>query len=214
MACCVSVENLTAKSTCDAFLELFSVTGWPEIICTDQGTNLCSQLTMEFLTRMGVTPRVNSPFHPEASGVIERFSGSFKQMLHHAINDYGRQWHKVVSCLSWALTEVPNRTTSVLPHCLLFGRVPRGPLSVLKEAWEGCRQYPDDCSKPVSKNIQALETNMHNAERYARQHAAVAQQRYAKYYKITTKDKMFRVGDQVVVLEKGSTHKTFARCKQ
>ena len=85
---------------------------------------------------------------------------------------------------------------------------------MLKEAWEGCRQFPDDCSKPVSKNIQALETNMHNAERYARQHAAVAQQRYAKYYKITTKDKMFRVGDQVVVLEKGSTHKTFARCKQ
>ena len=33
------LKNLTAKSTCDAFLELFSVTGWPEIICTDQGSN-------------------------------------------------------------------------------------------------------------------------------------------------------------------------------
>jgi len=82
---------------------------------------------------------------------------------------------------------------------------------VLKEAWEGCRQYPDDCNKPVSKYIQDLETNMHNAERYARQHA---QQRYTKYHNITTKDKMFLVGDQVVVLEKDSTHKTFARWKQ
>ena len=55
---------------------------------------------------------------------------------------------------------------------------------------------------------------MHNAERYARQHADVAQQRYAKYHNVTTKDKMFRVGDQVIVLEKDSTHKTFARWKQ
>jgi len=74
--------------------------------------------------------------------------------------------------------------------------------------------YPDGCSKPVSKYIQDLETNMHNAERYARQHAAVAQPRYAKYHNITTKDKTFRVGDQVVVLEKVSTLKTFARWKQ
>ena len=210
----VLLRNLTAKSTCDAFLELFSVTGWPEIICTDRGTNFCSKLTQEFLTRMGVTPKVNSPMHPEASGVIERFNGSFKQMLHHAIHDYGRQWHKVVPCLVWALREVPNSTTSVSPHFLLFGRVPRGPLSVLKEAWVGCRQSPDDCSKPVSKYIQDLEVNMRNAEKYARQHAAVAQQRYAKYHNVTTKDKMFRVGDQVVVLEKDSTHKTFARWKQ
>ena len=55
---------------------------------------------------------------------------------------------------------------------------------------------------------------MHNAERYARQHADVAQQRYTKYHNITTKDKMVLVGDQVVVLEKDSTHKTFARWKQ
>ena len=104
--------------------------GWPEILCTDRGSNFCSQLTQEFLARMGVTPRVNSPYHPEASGIIERFSGSFKQMLHHAINDYGRQW---------------------------LGR------TVF---------------------------------------------RYAMYHNVTTKDKAFRVGDQVIVLEKDSTHKT------
>jgi len=149
---------------------------------------------------MGVTPRVNSPYHPEASGIIKRFNGSFKQMLHYAIIDYGRQWHKVIPCLVWALREVPNSTTSVSPHFLLFGRVPRGPLSVLKEAWVGCRELLDDCSKPVSKYIQDLETNMRNAEKYARPHAERAQQRYDMYHNVTTKDKAFHVGDQVIVL--------------
>lgn len=127
------LRSLTAKATSDAFLELFSITGWPEIIFTDRGTNFSGQLTREFLTRMGVTPRLITAYHPEAVGVIERFNGSLKNMLHHAIQDYGRQWHRVVPCLVWALREVANRTTSVSPHFLLFGRIPRGPLSVLKE---------------------------------------------------------------------------------
>jgi len=60
------LRSLTAKATCDAFLELFSITGWPEIICTDRGTNFSGQLTREFLTRMGVSPRLNTAYHPEA----------------------------------------------------------------------------------------------------------------------------------------------------
>ena len=39
------LKSLTAKATCDALLELFSIVGLPEIVCTDRGTNFCSQLT-------------------------------------------------------------------------------------------------------------------------------------------------------------------------
>ena len=54
---------------------------------------------------------------------------------------------------------------------------------------------------------------MKNAEKYAREHALVAQKQYADYYNARAKDKAFSVGDQVVVLEKDSAHKTFARWK-
>jgi len=161
------LKSLTAKATCDAFMELFSITGWPEIINTDQGSNFCGCLTREFLSRMGVSPRVNSPYHPEASGLVERFNSTFKNMLHHAIREYGRQWHRVVPCLAWALREIPNSTTSVSPHFLLFGRIPRGPLSILKESWIGYRDGSADLSKPVDKYLQDLETDMRNVERYA-----------------------------------------------
>jgi len=71
----IMLTSLTAKATCDAFMELFSITGWPGIINSDQGSNFCSHLTREFLHRMGVSPRVNSLYHPD-SGSIE-ISGAF-----------------------------------------------------------------------------------------------------------------------------------------
>ena len=97
---------------------------------------------------------------------------------------------------------------------LLFGRVPRGPLSILHEAWTGEREYGDNDSKPVNQYIQDLETDMQNGRRYAHLHANAAQQQYTKQYNKHAKDKSFQVGQQVVVLEKDSTHKTFARWKQ
>jgi len=45
-------------------------------------------------------------------------------MLQHEIQDYGRQWHRVLPCLVWALREVANKTTLVSPNFLLFGVCP------------------------------------------------------------------------------------------
>ena len=39
--------------------------------------------------------------------------------------------------MTWALREVPNATTGVSPY--MYGRVPRGPLVVLKTSWTGER---------------------------------------------------------------------------
>ena len=81
------------------------------------------------------------------------------------MQDYGRQWHCVLPCLLWALREVPNQTTAVSPHFLLFGGVPRGPLSILIETWTGMREHDKDASKPVSQYIREVEQDMKNAEK-------------------------------------------------
>ena len=52
---------------------------------------------------------------------------------------HDRQWHKYVPMMVWALREVPNATTGVSPYLLVFGRVPRGPLTILNEVWSGDR---------------------------------------------------------------------------
>jgi len=65
---------LTAKSVCDALLQLFSFTGVASqcVISSDQGSNYTAQLTREFLKRLSVSPRFNTPGRPQAAGLCER----------------------------------------------------------------------------------------------------------------------------------------------
>ena len=122
---------------CDSLLDLFVNVGVPQVIVSDCGTNFTSQLTQEMLRKLGCAPRFNTPGHPEVSGVVERFNQTCKKMLHNVIQQHGRQWHKFVPLMLWALREVPNATTDASPYLLVYGRCPRGPLVVLKESGTG-----------------------------------------------------------------------------
>ena len=134
------LRSLTAKAVCDALIDLFVNVGVPKVIVSDQGTNDTSQLTREMLARLGCSPRFNTPEHPEASGMVERFNQTRKNMLSYMVREYGRQWHKYVPMIVRALREVPNATTGVSPYLLVYGCIPRGPLAILKETWSGERE--------------------------------------------------------------------------
>jgi len=150
MAVCVYVEILNGQ-VCEALLDLFLIIGVPKVIVGDCGTNFTSQLTQEMLTRLGCTPRFNTPGHPEASCMVERFIQTCKQMLYHVIQRHGRMWHKFVQLMLWALREVPNATTGVSPYDLVYGRNPRGPLSILKESWTGEHTTYASLARPVDE---------------------------------------------------------------
>ena len=96
------------QAVCDCFLELFQNTGIFKVIVTDNTSNFCSFLTTEFLNRLGVSPRFVTPYHAEANGLVERFNSSFKTVLHFAMREFGRSWHKTVPFLVWPLRESPN----------------------------------------------------------------------------------------------------------
>jgi len=43
---------------------------------------------------------------------------------------------------------------------------------------------------------------MRNTEKYALEHSVIEQERYAKYYNAHAKEKLFQIGEQVVMLVK------------
>ena len=122
------LKSLTAKAVCDSLLDLFMHVGVPSKIVSDCGSNFTSQLTRGMLERLGCTPTFNTPNHAEASGLVERFNQTFKNMLFHVVRQHGRQWNKFVPFMVWALREVTNSTTNASPYALVYGRTPRGPL--------------------------------------------------------------------------------------
>ena len=83
------LQTLKASEICDNLylLQLFMQMGVASVISSDNGSNFRHALTQEFERRLGCSPRFNAPYHPEASGVTERWNATFKSMLHHVIRE-------------------------------------------------------------------------------------------------------------------------------
>ncbi|GBM97350.1 hypothetical protein AVEN_228989-1 [Araneus ventricosus] len=98
---------------------------------SDRGTDFTSSLTEEFVNRIGSSPRFSCPGYPASNGLVERWNGVLKNMLHHIIREDPRNWGYQISFLLFAYQEVPNTTTGVSPFRLMYGREARGPLAIL-----------------------------------------------------------------------------------
>ena len=205
------LRNLTALAVCECLCDLFSFLRVAAVVSSDQGSNFRSQLTRLFLERMGCSPRWSSPAHPEASGKVERFNASFKRMLHHVILDHPSSWHKYVPFLTWAMRECSNATTGIPQYTFMFGRLPKGPLSVLRDSWRGDLVLPDTLGKLAGQYLSDLQTQLERVHQYADEHAKVAQDRYAKAYNKHARYKNFEVDDEVIVLFPDSSNKLRSR---
>ena len=93
------LRTLKASDICDNLLQLFMQMGVASVISSDNGSNFRNALTQEFEKCLGCSPRFNTPYHPEASGVSERWNETFKNLLHHVVRENGRAWHKCVRIL-------------------------------------------------------------------------------------------------------------------
>lgn len=74
--------------------------------------------------------------------MAERFIGTIKRMINKVAADKPKQWHLHLDYILWAIRESENESLGAAPWTLVFSRLPRGPLSVLKETWEGTQDLP------------------------------------------------------------------------
>ncbi|GFW49757.1 hypothetical protein TNCV_358601 [Trichonephila clavipes] len=178
----VPLRSLTAKNACDSLLQIFSRTGIPSIIASDQGTNFKSALTQEFTKRIGSSPRFSCPGYPASNGLVERWNKVLKDMIHHVIREDPRSWDRQLPFLLFAYREVPNTTTGVSPFRLLYGREARGPLAILKSSWAGEIHLPTNISQSAADYLQEMKINMEKAAESASLTAAQKQKAYGDYF--------------------------------
>ncbi|GFU76379.1 retrovirus-related Pol polyprotein from transposon 17.6 [Trichonephila clavipes] len=207
----VPLRSLTAKNACDSLLQIFSRTGIPSIIASDQGTNFKSALTQEFTKSIGSSPRFSCPGYPASNGLVERWNKVLKDMIHHVIREDPRSWDRQLPFLLFAYREVPNTTTGVSPFRLLYGREARGPLAILKSSWAGEIHLPTNISQSAADYLQEMKINMEKAAESASLTAAQKQKAYGDYFNKRSSVKNFSIGEQVVLLIPDSSNKIYAR---
>ena len=194
------LRSMNARAVCDALLQVFMTFSIPKVISSDCGSNFTSKLTQEFLKRLGCSPRFNTPGHPEASGLVERCNQSLKAMIYKLAQSDPRGWHKLLPFVLWSLREKPSSTTHISPYTLVYGTLPKGPLSVLKECWAGERELPFNIGKSPEEYLQTLKENLELAKTYAEYYSDIEQKRYADQYNLRSTDRRYSVGDKVIVL--------------
>uniref|UniRef100_A0A3Q1F2Z4 Gypsy retrotransposon integrase-like protein 1 n=2 Tax=Acanthochromis polyacanthus TaxID=80966 RepID=A0A3Q1F2Z4_9TELE len=131
------LRKVKARQIANCLIQMFSRVGIPKEIITDQGSNFTSNLLREVYKLLGIRGVKTSPYHPQTDGLVERFNKTLKSMLRKFVEDSGADWDQWLPFLLFAYREVPQASTGFSPFQLLYGHAVRGPLDVLKEAWEG-----------------------------------------------------------------------------
>ena len=124
----VPLKNVTAKSIVETLLWIFKRTGIPRIVMADNASYNTSELTREFLRRIGVSPRFSTPYLSEGNSLIERYQAVIKAMIHQAVHSGKKDWNRLISDGLGAYREIPNATTGVSSYEMVYGRLARGVL--------------------------------------------------------------------------------------
>ena len=204
-----------AKNVVNCLLKAFSIFGVPQFISMDNATCHCAKIVQLLLSKIGCTPIFITPTNSRSNGLVERFIGSLKELIHKVAVEKRHSWPQFLPHILWAMREIPQSSTGVPPWMMAFGFLPRGPCAILKETWCGeNEELPLDLSPTTSDYLIKLREQLAEANKYATEHIQRTQQQWAQRYNLRARPKSFQVGDQVLILTPDSTSsRLFARWK-
>ena len=203
----IPLKNTDAETVAEDLLALFARVGIPNEILTDQGSNFQSQLLRELYRLLHVDAIRTSPYHPQTDGLVERFNQTLKAMLKRTASEEGKDWDKLIPFLLFAYREVPQESTGYSPFELLYGRDVRGPLDVLKQAWESNQQHHRNVVSYVllqREKMERMKEIVHSNLEKARSHQKT-------WYDQNSRERSFNPNDQVLVLLPMSASKLSAK---
>jgi len=125
------------------------------------------------MSRLNISPVFSTPGHPQACALAERAIGTLKNLISKFACDHKKSWHKYLGFALWAMREVPNETTNCPPFLIVFGKLPTGPLAILKETWTGDRELPTELNKTAVDYLKDLRNKLEIAQQYANEHSTL-----------------------------------------
>lgn len=173
--------------------EIVPITGVPEALLSDRGTNLLSHLMKDTCSSLGITKLNTTAYHPQCDGLVERFNRTLKSMLRKHAAEYGLQWDRYLPFVLWAYRNSPQESTGEKPSFLLFGFDCRTPTEA--EFLTPTAPVQTD----VNDYCKDLVHSLAKARQIAAENIQKAQARYKLQYDKTAKDIEYSVGDWVLV---------------
>ena len=143
-----------------------------------------------------VHPIRTTPYHPQADGLVERFNQTLKAMLRKTSLSEGKDWDKLIPYLLFAYREVPQASMGFSPFELLYGRSVRGPLDVLKEAWESEKRSKES----VVSHVLSVRDRLDKMAKIVQQNLSTSQKTQKWWYDQNAREREFQLDETVLVL--------------
>ena len=131
----VPLKTIDTETVAEALVNIFSRLGIAEEILSDIGTQFVSDCMKEVTLFLSIKQITTTPYHPMCNGLTEKFSVRMKFILNSFCSEHPRQWHRFIKPLLFANRGVRQESTGLSPFELLYGRVVRRPMTILKEIW-------------------------------------------------------------------------------
>ena len=128
------MSKTDSSSTIEVFREIFSRFGLPELVISDNGSQLVSEEMEHFFEINGIKHRTSAPYHPETNGLAENMVGNFKSSMNKALFDKNNEKSSVKTLINRFLASYrnsPHSVTGETPAKRMFNRELRTRLSFL-----------------------------------------------------------------------------------
>ena len=190
----IPLKRVDVESVAEGLCEVFSRTGIPAHILTDQGSVFTSKLVKQLCQTLGIKHVKSSPYHPESNGCLERWHSTLKATLRKHQEKYSN-WDKLLKYILFACRSAPHANTGYSPFELVFGRQLRGPLDVVHDGWLG----GDLPQSSAEEWIQNLRDSLTLVWEVAVDKEGLAKDKMAQRSKKKATSRHFSQGDQVLV---------------
>ena len=131
----VLLKNIGTETVVEALLDMYSQVGVPEEVLSDRGTQFISDCMKAMSWLLFVRRLTTFPYHPDCTGLVEKFNGTLKRMFSRQCYEQPRWWHCFINPLLFAYWEARQEGTGFFPFELMYGRTVRYLVQILKELW-------------------------------------------------------------------------------
>nr|GFA26166.1 reverse transcriptase domain-containing protein [Tanacetum cinerariifolium] len=177
---------------------LFSRFGIPKAIISDRGTHFCNDQFSRVMSKYGVTHRLSTAYHPQTSGQVEVTNHGLKRILKWTVGENRAIWSDKLEDTLWAFRFTFKTPIGCKPYRLVYGKSCHLPLELKHKAFWALKHANFDLK--TAGDHQKLQLNeLSELRDQAYENSLIYKERTKKLHDAKIKNRIFNVGDQVLL---------------